>query len=329
MTDRTSSTMQNRRVVLGGLLAAAAVGRGRAAVAQTTALKVTVGAAPIIPYTNYLIASDLNYYADAGITVERKTIFAPDVARTALISGDIDIAATAIDAIVRGHLAGFDWKILYPAVMYDASRPDAEVVVRTDVPAKTPKELEGKTIALPIGGMGETAFKAWMRAEGGDASKVNVVEVPFPQMLPALQAKRIEGANMLEPGLTQALELGVVRIIGPNLDIVGKRYLVAAYVARAGWISANPQKAKGFVDAVARATRFVLDHPNEALPLVVKETKLDPSLAAKLFPVHYVAATEVTGPELQIPIDFMAREKFIPASFSYRDLISSYLPVKS
>jgi NitT/TauT family transport system substrate-binding protein len=321
--------VQGRRELLLALTAALTLGRRTGALAQAAGtMNVTIGGAPIIPYTSSFIAADKNYYADVGLTVERKTIFAADVARTALTAGDIDIAAMAIDSLVRAHLAGFDWKILYPAVMYDPARPDAEVVVRGDVPVTTPKDLEGKTIALPLGSMGEAAFKAWLQSKGGDWTKVNIVEVPFPQMLPALQAKRIEGAYMVEPGLTQALDSGVVKIVGPNLDIIGGRFLIAVYVARAAWISANLEKARRFVEAVTRATRFALDHPDEALPLVAKETKLDPALAAKLFPVHYVAATEVTGAEIQRAIDFLAREKFIDASFSYRDIVSSYVPVQ-
>lgn len=292
-------------------------------------LHVTIGGAPIIPYTSSLIAADKNYYKELGLEVDRKTIFAADVARTALASGDIDIAAMAIDTLVRGHLAGFDWKILYPAVMYDPTRPDAEVVVRKDVPVNEPKDLEGKTIALTLGTMGEPAFKAWLKSKGGDWTKVKIVEVPFPQMLPALQAKRIDGAYMVEPGLTQALQAGVVTIVGPNLDIVGGRFLIAVYAARAAWISNNQEKARRFTQAVARATQFVLDHPTEALPLVAKETRMDPALAAKLFPVHYVAATSVTGEEIQRAIDFLAREKFIKSSFSFRDIVSSYCPIKS
>jgi NitT/TauT family transport system substrate-binding protein len=313
-----------------GLLATLAAGTAGRARAQAAApLRVTIGGAPIIPYTSSLLAADEHYYEQLGLEVERKTIFAADVARTALTSGDIDVAAMAIDTLVRGHLAGFDWKILYPAVLYDPARPDAQVVVRKDVPVNVPKDLEGKTIALTLGTMGEPAFKAWLASKGGDWTKVNIVEVPFPQMLPALQTKRIDGAYMVEPGLTQALDAGVAKIVGANLDVVGGRFLIAVYAARAAWIASNEEKARRFTQAIDRATHFALEHSDQALPLVAKETKLDPALAAKLFPVHFVAATAVKGEEIQRAIDFLAHEKFIDRAFPYQEIISSYFPLEA
>jgi ABC-type nitrate/sulfonate/bicarbonate transport system substrate-binding protein len=134
---------------------------------------------------------------------------------------------------------------------------------------------------------------------------------------------------MVEPGLTQAIDAGVVNIVGPNLDAIGGRFLVAVYVARAAWIAGNEEKARRFTQAIDRATHFALEHPDQALPLVAKQTKLDPALAAKLFPVHFVAATEVQGEEIQRAIDFLAREKFIDRGFPYRDIVSSYCPLRT
>jgi NitT/TauT family transport system substrate-binding protein len=321
----------NRNLLLQVLLCAAVVAAPAArATAQggSTKLSLTMGGAPIVPYTSSLIAIDKNYFAEAGLDVKRKTIFAVDVARVALTSGDIDVAAMAVDSLIRGHLAGFDWKILYPAVLYDPQRPDAQVVARSELSVGSPKDLEGKTVAMTLGTMGEPAFKAWLRSKGGDWTKVKIVEVAFPQMLPALQSKRIDAAYMVEPGLTQALDAGIAKIVGANLDIVGGRFLIAAYVARESWIKSNPEKARRFVEGIARATRFGLDHPDEALPMVVKQTKLDRTLVAKFFPAHWVAATEISGSEIQRVIDFLVREKFIDRTFSYRDIVSSHVPLR-
>ncbi len=44
--------------------------------------------------------------------VDRKQIMASDVIRSALASGDVDIATMSIDTVLRAHAAGFDGKSL-------------------------------------------------------------------------------------------------------------------------------------------------------------------------------------------------------------------------
>lgn len=289
---------------------------------------VTLGVAPIVPYANSTIAATKGYFTANNLNVNRKLIFASDVIRSALSSGDIDIAAMSLDAVLRGHVAGFGWKLLFPAVIYDPKTPDAYLMARADLDLKSPKDLEGKTIAMAAGSIGELGAKAWMRQNGVDLSKIKVVEIPLPQMVGALESKRVDAGHMVYPGVTVALEKGIGKIVGPDLDSIGGRFLVSTYVAKGSWIDANPEKAAKFVEAMRQATQFIIDKPDEALPIIAKETKLDPALAAKFFPSRYVAATSVPVLEIQTVIDFLVREKYLDKPFSYTEVVSKYMPLK-
>jgi ABC-type nitrate/sulfonate/bicarbonate transport system substrate-binding protein len=132
---------------------------------------------------------------------------------------------------------------------------------------------------------------------------------------------------MVYPGITVALEKGIGKIVGPDLDSIGGRFLVSNYVAKASWIDANPEKAARFVAAMHKATQFILEKPEEALPIIAKETRLDPALAGKFFPERYVAATSVPASEIQNVIDFLVREKFLEKAFPYQEVVSKYLPL--
>jgi NitT/TauT family transport system substrate-binding protein len=291
-------------------------------------LLIKMGGAPVVPYSNSMIADEAGFFAKQGLTVQRRSIFAADVARTALISGDIEVAAMAIDTLIRGHMAGFDWRLLYQASVYDPAKVDAGIVARSNLAINEPKDLEGKSVALISGSIGEPSFKAWLRSKGGDPAKVRIVEMAFPQMLGALEANSIDAAYVVDPFLATGIESGKVKMVGANLDIVGGRFLVSGYVAKASWIEANPEKAKRFTDAVAAGTQFILARPEEALPIVAKNTRLAPELVSKFFPKRYTAPLSIEAVEIQRPIDFLAREKFIDAAFSYRDIVSSYMPVE-
>jgi NitT/TauT family transport system substrate-binding protein len=308
--------------------AASPVGNSAAAQGMGELLPLTLSHIPIMPYSNAIIAAGKGFFKEAGLDVTRKVIPGSDIIRSALTAGEIDIAAMSIDSLARGHLAGFDWKILYPGVMYDPAAPDAFLVARSDVTVNSAKDLENKTIGVTLGTIAEVGVKAWLREKGADPGKVRFVEVRFPQMLGALESKSIDAAHIVEPFLTMGLEKGTLKIVAPDLDPIGGRFVVAMYIAKGSWIAANPEKAKRFTEAMAKATKFVIDKPAEALPVIAADTRLDPALAAKFFPKRYVAATEMKPEELQRVIDFLAREKYIDKGFSYREIVSAYAPVR-
>lgn len=290
-------------------------------------LSVTISYMPIIPYLAAVLAEEKGFFADAGLKVEMKVLFRTDLIRTGLESGEIHIGSSSTDSLIRAHVGGFDHKLVYPAVFYDPKSPDAFLVVRSDSPAKTAKDLEGKTIAATFGSIAEAGVKAWLRTNGADIGKIKFVEVRYQDMLGALETKSIDAAHIVDPFFTVAMERGIVRVFGHDLDVVGGRFLVACYVAKESWLQRNAERAKRFVRVMDTATKFILDRPNEALPILVKMTKVEPALASKLFPKRFVADTTVKPAELQSAIDFSAKEKFINEIFDYKQIVSIYAPV--
>ena len=294
---------------------------------QGDLLPLTVGHQPIVPWSTAMVAAGKGFFTQVGLRVERKVVPGSDVIRSGLESGEIGVGGSSLDALVRAHVAGFDFKLVYPAVFYDPRSPDAYIVVRSDLAVTTAKDLEGKTVALTFGTIADVGPKAWLRANGADISKVRFVEVRFPDMVGALETKRIDAAHIVEPFLTAALDRGIARILGPDLDIIGGRFVVAGYIAKDSWLRANPEKARRFTQAMERATKFILENPQESIQVISKETRLEPGVVAKFFPKRFVAATQVKPEELQRTIDFLAREQFIDKTFNFREMISDFVPI--
>ena len=290
-------------------------------------LPLTIAYQPIIPYLAPVVAEEKGYFKEVGLRVEKKVIFSSDVIRSGIESGEVDIGSSSTDSLIRAYVGGFDHKLVYPAVFYDPKSPDVYLVVRSDLPVSSAKDLEGKIVAATFGSIAEAGVKAWLRANGADISRVRFVEVRFTDMPGALETKRIDAAHIVEPFLTTVLERGVGRILGADLDIVGGRFLVACYIAKEAWLRKNPEKAKRFVRALETATKFIIDNPKEALPILAQMTRVDPKLAAKFFPSRFVADTKIRASELQSAIDFSARERFIEKSFEYTKIISTYAPI--
>src|SRR6185436_20835883 len=136
------------------------------------------------------------------------------------------------------------------------------VLVKGDGPIKTPKDLEGKTIAgNALKGVCEIVIRAALNKLGVDNSKVKFVAIPFPAMRAALNAGQVDAICAPEPFMTQGLTIDGDRILlapGPTL---GKYWPNGTYVAREQWAKDNPALYKGFHDAMAESLAYTQAHP--------------------------------------------------------------------
>ncbi|HEY1502730.1 MAG TPA: ABC transporter substrate-binding protein [Stellaceae bacterium] len=292
-------------------------------------LPLSISHGPIMPFTNAIVAAQMGFFDKQGLDVKRKVLASSDVMRAALASGDIDIVSLSTDTLVRAHAQGFDWKLVYQTDIYDSDRADAILIGRSDLTFNSVKDLEGKTVAASPGTISESALRGWIADNGGDNSKVKSVDIPFAQIIGALQSKSIDAAHIIEPFMTIALENGTGRLAFKTLDDVSKRFLISGLVAKQSWIDANPEKLKRFIAAMTAATDYLNANPDPVLPVLSKETKIAPDLLAKMFPVHYVISSKLRAGELQSMIDFLAKQKQIDKGFSYKDMVYSDLPIEN
>ena len=65
---------------------------------------------------------------------------------------------------------------------------------------KSPKDLEGKTIAVnTLNNICGVTINATLEEKGVDVSKLKYTEIPFPEMVAALEKGRVDGACVVEP----------------------------------------------------------------------------------------------------------------------------------
>jgi NitT/TauT family transport system substrate-binding protein len=148
------------------------------------------------------------------------------------------------------------------------------VLVKGSGPIKTPKDLEGKTIAVnALKGVGEVVIRAALDKLGVDQTKVKFVAIPFPAMRAALNAGQVDAFFAPEPFLTQGLTLDGDRSIlapGPTL---GKYWPNGTYVALQDWVTKNPALAKGFHDAMAESLAYAQAHPEAVRAMLPAATR--------------------------------------------------------
>ncbi|MES2902343.1 MAG: ABC transporter substrate-binding protein [Pseudomonadota bacterium] len=172
-------------------------------------------------------------------------------------------------------------------------RSGAVIMVRTDSPFKTFRELRGKRVAIPSRFAVDFLFLRKMLAREGMTPKdINIIEMPPPDMPAALYAKAVDAYCTGEPFGAAAQRAGYARPLSMTREhwrnyiccvltvrqelIDTNRALVQDLVnhvqAAGSWLDANPlNRAKAIAIAATRKNfnqdpavlKFVMDSPTD------------------------------------------------------------------
>ena len=133
----------------------------------------------------------------------------------ALKSGRLDATFMIAPLAMKLREQGVPVKIAYLG-----HRDGSTVMVRKDLPAKSLRDLEGKTFALPSKYSNQNlVIRKLMEDEGIDAGEIRFVELPPPDMPGALATKAIDAYFIGEPHAARAELDGTGRVLYHAKDI--------------------------------------------------------------------------------------------------------------
>lgn len=307
------------QVAAGGL---AAAGLPLAASAQS---KLNVGYMKIGDLSPFFLAMEKEFFKGAGLDINLASMVGGAAIMPALASGSINIGWSNVISIYQGHLQGFDFRFVANGAINKRGTNDVfGVCVAPDSPIKTGKDLEGKTVAVnTLRNIMHGATAHWIDANGGDSSKVKWVEIPFPQMAPALVNKQVDAYGGVEPFITVPVLNKQVRLLGRQLGAMAPRLIIASYFGSEAWIAKNVAVVKGFVAALNRGIDAHNANPEEAKAVLAKHTGLKPELFKDMpLPAFEKPIVEA---DFQPMLDVALRYKFVERKFPISEVISKYV----
>jgi NitT/TauT family transport system substrate-binding protein len=267
-----------------------------------------------------LYGVDTNMFAQAGLKVEVQPFtnygaLQGAIAGKALDVGILDTLATAV-----GASRGVPFTILAAASTQIAKSPTMLLCVAKSSPLRSGKELEGKTIAVAsLGGSAEATLRAWLEKEGAEQSKVGLIEMPLPQMGPALERGTVAAAEIFEPALTVA-RLAGARPFGRVYDAVAPQFYPNVWVTTAEYVQANGALLKRLVSTVYKIAAWANAHQSGSGAILMKYSKLDPNVVTAMTRTQYSTALE---PKLLQPlIDVGAKFSMLAAAVNGATLIA-------
>lgn len=274
---------------------------------------------PIESAAGVYYASDNGYFGKAGLDVQITQNPSTPAIAAAVASGTFDIAYATISTLAAGHVRGLPFVVIAAGVGFQPGVVPGAIMVPVNSTLKSAKDCNGKTFATAgLGTIAEYLPRAWIDKNGGDSTTVKFVEVTFPETAAAMTAGRVDAAYMVEPFLTIAAKKGEARILAGGDDAIGTRYTSTGWYATAQWAKAHPELVERFAGAIVESARWANANQSKVVPILAKELKVDPALAAASHRPYFVE--RLVTDQLQPWIDVTAKYgKF--ASFPASELV--------
>ena len=267
---------------------------------------------PIANFAPLQIAKDKGYFDDENLNVSWTPVAQGAIAIQAVFGGSAEIGSSAIFETIVARGNGLDLMFITGSNRIRSEPPDnSGLLIRTDGSINTPQDLAGKRISAGlINSVNYVHMLEWLDKKGVDRSKIEFLEVPFPQMADALFQKRVDAVWNVEPFVTFMTKSGNAKVMAypyqetvPDMDI-------SNYFAKESWIKANPDVVRRFKRAVDRATAEINAVPKEERDSwVSKFTGMKPEVVKDVALPRYLSDFNV--PSLKANLDIAVKHKMI------------------
>jgi ABC-type nitrate/sulfonate/bicarbonate transport system substrate-binding protein len=254
-------------VALTTVLAATLVAGGVAVAQESDELvpiRYSFDWSPDADWAPVIWADELGYFAEEGVDVE----YGPgDPALLELLAtNQLDIAQVPGPFAVQGYAEGL------PYTVVGVQLPESPLVILADADKgiATPKDLEGKSVAVQVGEFEGSVWEAWAQANDLDRSTID--EVPAGGTADVLFIDHGVDAFMdfYTSGAMTSLTDGregeeTLFLVSDTLDLIGQSQAV-----NNAFLAENPEAVRGFLAAWARGAKYALDHPAETVEKVLE-----------------------------------------------------------
>jgi NitT/TauT family transport system substrate-binding protein len=267
-------------------------------------------------------AQQQGWFRQAGLDLTIQPTANGPAAMSALVGGSIHVSEGNMLSLAGAHAKGIPMTLIAPGSVFDASQtPSVRLVASTSSTVKSPKDLGGKTVAVPsLSDLLTISIRTLIDKSGGDSMAVHFVEMPPAAMGGALQAQRIDAAGMYEPFLSGALAQGA-RPIGVPYAALAPKFMIVAWFAYGPWAQAHRDAVAVFTGVITRAAAYANAHARELIPMISGFSHIPEDVLATM---QIIQIAPTLDPALIQPIiNAAAKYKVIPQAFPAKELIYS------
>ena len=243
--------------------------------ARAQAVTVRMATSPAESYAQPFYALEAGIFAKNGIDAQVQLLGTGAAVSAALAGGSIDVGVGTIVSIASAVERGVPFVMIAPAQLTTPSAPTALLCVAKNSGIQTAKDFEGKTVAVPaLKQIVDLVMLAWMDKGGADPTKVQLIEVPFPDMGPGLDRGTFAGAIIADPSLTNALVHDNIRVLANPFLALAPEFTGAGWITTKSYQQKNPETVRKVADSLLQSARWANTHHTQSAEIVSKITKV-------------------------------------------------------
>ncbi|MGA2394599.1 MAG: ABC transporter substrate-binding protein [Candidatus Lustribacter sp.] len=299
--------------------AATVAGGIRADAAETALHALRYGTSPDAGTSSVMWQAPNDIFAQNGLKLDGQRFNSGSTIAAAVIGGALDIGESSVVGLISAHVKGVPFVLESVQATYAASTPNNAFVVAKNSPIAAPAQLNGTTLSVPaLGDLFALGISAWVDQNGGNSKTLSFVEIPIQAAATAIAAGRVTGAVLSSPLLEDAVDRGLVRILGHPYNAVAPRFGVTFYFCTRDFAAANVDVLARFRTAMEQQSRWAATHKSAVYALVARVSGAGPEAVQRLpWDVEYGVDLRLIQPV----IDLAARYNVIPHSFPASDMI--------
>ena len=301
-----------------GSLAAADVEcpAGRATETADELEPLRIASLPIAEVAVVVYAHRCGYLAKHGLDVTLETATGGSAAAGLMASGEADLAITAWQPISLAMSAGQPFVIAIDGAYFHDN--GTSIVAAADSPISTARDLEGKRLGMnQRNGGSELTLRLWMESQGADFSTVEIIELPLPEQLPALDAGQLDAVSNFEPFSTIARTQGYKIVNDDQNSLVEGTN--GGLIAMRPWAEANERAIRAARAAFAEVVELFESDEAALRAFLPSFTGIAPDIAAQIRLPRYVSTTEVDN--IQPTIDNAFEVGMLPTRLDIGPLV--------
>ena len=309
-----------------GLLSAAFALGGAAltnAVAQSVPVTVKFASVGGITDAPLYLAEEYGLFAKGNLKVERQAMTSAPTLMTSIATGQLDVAGISITpGLFSSVQQGMHMRIVGDKQSLRPGVSATRLLIRADLDqgneAANMKMLRGKNIAVT-----SKAASVYMLLErllkkyDMTFSDVRIVQLSFPNMLPAFVSYAIDGAMDLEPFLSSAILSGAAKQVSDLTEFVPSTGGTIVPVVYSENFAQQKEAANGFMLAYVQGVRLYNDalfkgkDREKTIEIIARYAKIKPEVVRDSFPAGLDPDQRVSLQFLDDYQDFFIRENFL------------------
>jgi NitT/TauT family transport system substrate-binding protein len=278
----------------GSLVAACAPAATTPSAAPSTAAVATASPTPkpirtlkvgYLPLTDFLgmyAAIEQGYMAEEGLKLELQAMAGGATIIPAIVGGSLDFGISNYVSVIVANGQGLKIKAFSDSAYGTKASPPFAIITKKGSTIKTGKDLNGKKVAVNTrNGIVHVGVQEWIERNGGDPKTVQYVELPFPQMPPAITNGSVDAAAPTEPFVTVSTSQDA-QVLSYYLTDLRDNCAIAGFISTDDWITKNRDAAQSFHRANTKGMAWVATNEKTAREYAAKYANLDPAIATQI-----------------------------------------------